>query len=490
VKSFDKILQLMKKPFFCIVAFILSIGTIQAQSGHYWTQQYGTRSMLLSGSVIGGVSDLGAVFYNPARLGQIDNPAFLISANVYELNRLKVEDAFGNNLDAAKKDFGGVPSLASGTFKVAFLPKHHFAWAIMVRNNQDLNFSYRNEVHKDVIENFPGEEYFGAEVAISLKAKETWTGGSWSYPITDKLSIGVSGFFSQMDEGKSSKIELQALTADNKVAIYRFNKSFSMSHYSILAKAGLSYQFKSGLIGLTVLTPQVKISGNGSYQNEKFFTGIEGESVNPDVYTTSYQNDLNANYKSPWAVGTGLTYFLKKSKIHLSAEWYSKLPKYTMMQIADHYSQSSDDTIRLKVVDEFNSVVNLGLGLEIYLSEKISFYTSFSTDFSAVTNDISRFVENLPETSNTTVKADYYHYGAGFVLNVKSADITLGVTHTGASMKVPKPFNFPGDGGDDSDILDPQDPATLRWDRYRFVFSFSLPFLKDVQKKAEEKLGF
>ena len=48
------------------------------QSGHFWTQQYGTRSLLLSGSVIGGVNDLGAIYYNPARLSQITNSAFLI----------------------------------------------------------------------------------------------------------------------------------------------------------------------------------------------------------------------------------------------------------------------------------------------------------------------------------------------------------------------------------------------------------------------------
>jgi hypothetical protein len=50
-----------------------SLCELQAQSGHYWTNQYGTRSMLLSGSVIGGVEDLGAVFYNPARLSQTEN---------------------------------------------------------------------------------------------------------------------------------------------------------------------------------------------------------------------------------------------------------------------------------------------------------------------------------------------------------------------------------------------------------------------------------
>jgi len=69
---------------FLFLSMMLIIEFSYAQNGHYWTQQYGTKSMLLSGSAIGGVSDLGAIYYNPARLSQIDNPAFLLSADVFE----------------------------------------------------------------------------------------------------------------------------------------------------------------------------------------------------------------------------------------------------------------------------------------------------------------------------------------------------------------------------------------------------------------------
>ncbi len=64
-----------------------------SQGGHYWSEQYGTRSILMSGSVIGGTEDLGAVYYNPGRLALIENAAFLLSANLYELSTLKLIDA-------------------------------------------------------------------------------------------------------------------------------------------------------------------------------------------------------------------------------------------------------------------------------------------------------------------------------------------------------------------------------------------------------------
>ncbi len=480
------------KKFFivCITAGVVLFLSIpnNAQDGHYWTQQYGTRSMLLSGSVIGGVNDLGAVYYNPARLSQIKNPAFLLSADVYEWNNLKIEDAFGNNKNASKSDFGGVPSLAAGTFKISFLENHHFAWAILLRQNQDLTLSYKDEVHDDVIENFPGEEYFGAELTQSSKGKEEWMGFSWAYPVNDKLSIGASGYLSVINQGKGNIINLQALTESSQVAIYRLNKNFSFTHYNLLWKAGLSYQAGKMLLGLTILTPSIKLKGNGNYQNELFFSGIEGISENPDAYTTSYQDKLDTKYRSPWSIGAGLTYFVGKSKIHFSSEWFSSVSKYTIMEAASHLGQSAGDTNVFKLVDEFKSVINAGVGIEIYLTNNISFYTSFSTDFSAVTDNVARFVENEAEAYNSIFKSNFYHYGGGFVLDLKGADVTLGLTYTGANLTLPRPFTFPEDS--DDDIFDPYELLHAKWSRWRIVFSFSLPFLKDFQKKAEEKLGF
>jgi len=469
-----------------IIFFVLTFSSF-AQDGHYWTQQYGTRSMLLSGSIIGGVDDLGAVYYNPARLSQVTNSAFLLSADVYEWNTIKIEDAFGNNKNASKSDFGGVPSLAAGSFKIGFLKNHYFAWAILVRQNQDLNIAYKDEVYDDVIENFPGEEHFGAEIIQSAKAKEEWMGFSWAYPLNEKWSIGASGYLSIINNKKGNIINMQALTSNNDVAIYKFNKAYSFNHYNLLGKLGLSYASEKFILGLTVLTPSLRLQGEGNYQHELLFSGIEGVTETEDTYTTSYQNKLKTNYRSPWAVGAGLTYFIGKSRLHFSAEWYNAVPKYTIMEAANYLGQSGGDTNVFKMVDEFKSVINAGVGLRLHLSEKIAFYTSFSTDFSAVTDNLSRFTENEAEAYNSVFKSNFYHYGGGFVLDLEGADITLGATYTGAKMTLPRPFTFPDD--EEDEIFDPDEVLQVKWNRWRIVFSFSMPFLKDYKKKAESKLG-
>jgi len=48
------------------VIIVLQVSST-AQENNYWSIQYGTRSTLLGGAVIGSVSDLSATFYNPCR---------------------------------------------------------------------------------------------------------------------------------------------------------------------------------------------------------------------------------------------------------------------------------------------------------------------------------------------------------------------------------------------------------------------------------------
>ena len=58
------------------------------QDAHYWSQQYGTKSTLLGGAVIGSVDDLSATYYNPAALALVDDPSVLLSAQAFQYRKL------------------------------------------------------------------------------------------------------------------------------------------------------------------------------------------------------------------------------------------------------------------------------------------------------------------------------------------------------------------------------------------------------------------
>ncbi len=476
------------------IGLLLVAPTCHAQDGHYWTQQYGTKSMLLSGSVIGGVEDLGAVYYNPGRLAQIENPAFLLSASVYEYNSLSATDAFGSKQSVSKSEIKGVPTLAAGTFKVKFLPKHHFAYAIMTRQLADVSFNYKNEM-----ENVPNGSFaiplksFSGEFSITNKGNEQWMGLTWSYPISKKLSVGVTTNFSSNNQSKGANIELRALSTTDSVAMYQYRRAYTYSETGLLWKIGLAGTFGKWNLGLTIKTPMIRLGGSGTYNYQLFYSSIPHLLDNrpnppPETYTSSSQEGIEVKSKSPLAIGFGITRPIGKSKIHFSTEWYSGISKYTLMAATPHISQSSPTTtVGFNLTDEMKSVWNAGVGLEFYISEHISGYGSFSTDFSSVPNDITRFIERTDEAANNSWKADFYQYGGGVVLDFKGADLTLGVTHTGANQKIPRLINFPDGSG--APIFDPTAQSDLKWDRWRLVFSFSFPFLADYAKKKLEGKG-
>lgn len=439
--------------------------------------------MLLSGSVIGGVEDLGAVYYNPGRLALIENPAFLLSASVYEYSAVSFENLYGTSRNASKSDIKGVPTLAAGTFKVKFLPKDHFAYAVMTRQSSDLGFGYHDETYGNVLDSLPGDEYFGAEVSITQKYLEQWIGITWSRALSDRFSLGVTTNFSTNNQSRGGSIDLQALASNGEVAVLKQNRNISYKQSGFLWKVGLAGDLGKWNLGLTVTTPVVPISGQGSYNYEFFFSKVSFLN-RPEIYTTSYQDGLEIKLKTPWSVGFGASRAIGKSKLHVSTEWYSAIPKYTLMQATAHTSQSNpNDTIRFSLVDDLRSVWNVGAGAEIYINEKISGFVSYSTDFSALTNNFTRFLERKPEASNSSWNADFYHFGGGIVLKLKGADITLGATHTGASQLIQRPVNFPDNAS--QSIFSSTDQATVNWDRWRFVFSFSLPFLKDYANKLK-----
>ncbi len=197
-----------------IVSILLS-SQIYAQTGHYWTESYGNRSMLLNGTVIGSVEDLGAVFYNPARISQFETPAFVISGQVYQFNKTIIKDGLGDGFDLKKSNFGGGPSLVSGTFKIGFLEGHQFAYAFLTRSKSDNSFNFAIDEFGDYVDNLPGDEFFSGELNTTNKVSDEWMGLSWSYPINENLSIGASGFYSNFDRNAGIKLQLQAYSPDS-----------------------------------------------------------------------------------------------------------------------------------------------------------------------------------------------------------------------------------------------------------------------------------
>jgi len=470
----------LHKILFSILLVNLTLAGV-SQTGYYWTQQYGTRSILLGGAVIGGVEDLGAVYYNPGRLAIIENPAFLINSNVYELNEISVEDAVGERANLAKSNFSGIPSFVAGTFRLKFAKNHNFAYSILVRNLVDLSFTFRDEITGDIIEEYPGEETFEGEIEYNNRLKEQWFGLTWSYALNPRFSVGVTMNIVKSNQNRGNLIHLRTLTEAEEVAMYKYHRSYDFSAFKLLWKVGLAWELEKVYLGLSITTPSIGLINNASYTYQRYFSGVQGVSLDKDIYENSYQDGLTSKYETPLSIGIGSSFPLGNHKIHISGEWYSHIPRYTMIRANDHIGQTTGDTIRFHVLGEMESVVNLGIGAEIYLSPKVSLYGSFNTDFSAIPKNVAGFTSQMDEFHNSWFRTNLYHFGMGVNLQFRGTQITLGSNYAGASQKFTRPIDFPHEG--DDNIFEQNGDATFKWSRWRFVLSFSFPFMEEFAQR-------
>jgi hypothetical protein len=484
----------MNKPFglFCRSWFMLVILLLagqegNAQGGHYWTEQYGTRSILMSGSVIGGVEDLGAVFYNPGRLSLIENPAFLLSAKLYQLERITLLNALDDDNSLENKKFGGVPGLVAGTFKLGFMPKHHFAYALLTRQRMDYSFLTRANKEGDLFEEYPGEETFTGRLTLSSRFTDEWMSLTWSYPLKENLSIGVTTAYVSSGSMRNIEMELQLLY-DDKTGVGQFlrNRLMDFNSNGLLWKFGLAWENKFMDVGITATTPKIHIKGSGNFIYEDFLSGLP-DSVETNYFESSIQGDLPVTHKSPLSIGGGVTFkVFKKHLLHLSGEWYNSIPRYSILEANPFIGQSTDEERRFTMYEQHEPVFNYGAGLEFVLGKKSSIYLSYSSDYSYVPSEISRLSKFSEEASNSNFRADINHAGAGLILKLSGADITLGATRAWARESIPRPIDFPDEG--EEGIFNSDDVADILWTRWRLIFSFSFPFLKDIEKKIDTQI--
>lgn len=467
-----------------LAMFLLSNYT-GAQDGHYWSENYGNKSMLLSGTVNASVDDLGAVFYNPGRLGQIKNPVFAISGKVYEYNLVKIENGINEGTDLTNSDLGGAPSLVAGTFKIPFLKKHKFAYSFLTRQRAKLEFSIREEREGDVIDAIPGNEIFNGQLKLTNNTKDEWFGLTWSIPINEKLSLGASGFISSLNKSSAFTIDMNALGEDNHVASLYLNRQYGYNSEGLIWKVGAAWDLHPIHLGLTVTTPKVNLIGDGSSLYEDYMVGIDttGDGNNDDVYVFNYQDYLDTEYSTPWAIGFGAGFHFNKGIIHLSAEWYDNIPHYSILEAEPFVGQSTGDTIRFSLNEQLNPVLNWGVGLELKCSDKLSIYTSFATDNSGVTSNITRYIELEEEASNSVFQADFFRIGCGFSLYTKWAEIALGATYNRGTQQFDRPINFPEEGGDS--IFESGQKSAFRFTQWRFILGFSFTFADKMKKTFE-----
>ncbi len=430
-----------------------------AQDANYWTFQYGSRSTLLGGAVIGSVLDLSGTYYNPGAVSLIDNPETILAAKVFEYPRYKLSASATNDFEVSSSNLGPAPSLVATNLKFNWLGDDKLIFSFLTRHDLSLelnhaeNFLSASEPNTNLIINSRLQE----------KMNETWFGLTWSRAYGSRIGIGITPYFVFRSHRVYTNTVMQAVTDSEDIYHSLDNVEFNYDHYSVLFKAGITFDFIGQTIGLTVTTPRIGYYGNGSSGKNNTWHAA-GASQDTSYLSADYQNDVKTYYKSPFSIALGTTFKIDKTNIYISAEWFNSIDKYEVILSNEYYSQVGSDTLKNRVIGNAKTVLNLGIGIQHTFDNNTTINASITTDYSAANSD--------PEVNLSLASWDLYHVMLGSAFNFLDTEITLGLGYAFGKDKsktirqdlVVQDVEFP---------FQSSFPVTLSYHSYKFILGFA-----------------
>ena len=444
---------------------LLLAASAGAQDTHYWNIQYGTRATLLGGAVIGSVTDLSATYYNPGAVALFENPGFILSAKVYEHNSLTATNGAGPGRDLSSSSITPSPSFVAAAFGINLLGAEQIAFSILTRQKMNTQTTTRRIDTFDLLPTVPGEENFAGGLSFDQNFEETWVGLTWARKLSSKVGLGLSPYVAYRSQKLRRDILVEVLDAAGASSSLTDIRTFQYQNYRLLAKAGIGFKLTPLTLGLTVTTPSANVLGKGSAGSHYFLNGVDldGDGTIDNQFASDFQEDVKSQYPSSWAMGAGAAYGFGKMKIHLSAEWFDAVKTVDVLQTQDFIAQSSGDTLTNQLIQELDSVVNFGLGVDYRSGEKSMISGGFVTDFSA---------SKPSSAANLNLSTwDIYHISGGATFELKKVDITLGLAYSFGSETVQRLFNL--SDADEESLLDAVAETELKIRRIKFLFGFN-----------------
>ena len=475
-----------------VTLFVMCLGFVSAQDTHYWTHQFGTRSALMSGAVVGGIFDNTMIYYNPGALGYLQNTTLTINANAYHFEKIVIENALGQQADFNSVKIKSLPLVAGGMINLKNR-RLKIGYGFLSPVDFSFNGIARLEGKADLLEEVmsPGEEEYVGETSVSSTLKELMVILGGGYKISDNFSIGLSNIvtvrsrnynraFSVFVFGNTDEFETMGRDITQNITYYNLRYS---------AKFGLMYVRGPWRWGLTLTSPSVNLGGEGTTASKATIQNIEiGGREEPVSGVATARQKLETEYKSPFSAALGLNYRGDKFGVGLAAQYFGKVDIYNVLDPKPgSFVRPSDAApvftgeFALSAPEGAESVVNFAAGYENYLSERWTLYISGRTDFSYFDEDTN---VNGIETSISSW--DIYHLTSGFAFRKGGSQISFGVLF---SQGIDKSYVQQGNISNlttDNLIRDTLFITKAKYSSFGFLLGFTYSFLNADQEKEQD----
>lgn len=437
-----------------IVVALLTIHVpFLAQDNNYWNMQFGAKSSLLGGAVVGGYTDNGAMYYNPGALNFKDSANINVSANLYKVERMNVKNALGDKINLSSYNFDVTPQLISGTRK---LSKHvEMGGVFLTHNDVDITFQQAHSAEVSM-KGAESDTVFKSDVISDFdyrnRINEQWFGVCFAFSLTPKLAIGFTHFFTYRFQRYSEGLSVTTVSKDTGQvhgykSQYDYRRDVRYDILNTMAKFGIIYKPSDFFhFGFTMTVPSINVFGRG-----RTYTSVNSSYMSPfyyDSYTVfDRQKGLNAQYQTPLSLALGFKTILNKIKVYGTIEYFAPTDKYDIINPKDSLSvkrtgvqYNADDLLGVEY--SAKAVLNAAVGLEYQAFKKFSFLTSFRTDYNTQKNKIVSTDNNSLATSYM----DLYHTTLGCVIKRNKKSIIIGLSYSfGKALKQAQfaDFNHP-----------------------------------------------
>jgi hypothetical protein len=183
------------------------------------------------------------------------------------------------------------------------------------------------------------------------------------------VGLGLTWYGVYRGQRLRNELSVQAVDGQDALAISGVT-DFDYSHYRTLAKLGLAWQGDTWKAGLSITTPSLGLFGSGKAAYTLSTAGVDAnqDGVNeaPTLATGSME-DLEADYRSSWAVGAGASRLRGRTRFYASAEWFAPVERFTVIALPVPSAGAE------RLAQELGHVVNVGFGAEHVLSGGVSF---------------------------------------------------------------------------------------------------------------------
>lgn len=459
--------------FFVAVLLITPTG-IHAQEGNYKFENFGNQSVLLNGSVTGSVADLGLTYYNPARLGLIENPSFTIGGKAYEWSRYYFSDVLETDKNLSANQFGGLPATLAGTFSFKKLPGHKFAYSILSKQRSDIRLRYDSGLipvpdEDEVIRDKEGL----TELNFRDRIRDDWFGVTWAYPLSDSFSVGASIFASSYLNDGRGDILINQKQENNQVRTYTNRVDFRQRTYGGQIRIAAAWKLAEIEMGVNVGLPVFTVYRSAALNYQESLAGVSGDS---DFIIQQDYGDLKSSRKTATSISYGVGFPWKEHKIHLNLDWHAGISSYDRIEIPEEaieYFGTNPFRETLK------SIVNFSAGGEFYVSPSINIIASFSTDFSAAEESINLFDFVNQSADEINLLDDIWHIAVGVDLNRPWGNIILGTSYARSGSEVGTAPDIPVNGP----AIEPRNISTsINYERWRFIIGFEIPLIMNKLK--------